>query len=57
MLTLLPVWPGSVLRTKVARLLTATGGSSGVGYFTLNGRHFVLAAVCRAVLAIVARMW
>ena len=31
-------------------------GSSGAGYFTLNVRHFVLAAVCAAVLAIVARM-
>ena len=31
-------------------------GSSGAGYFTLNERHFVLAAVCVAVLAIVARM-
>jgi hypothetical protein len=32
-------------------------GSSRAGYFTLNVRHFVLAAVCAAVLAIVARMW
>jgi hypothetical protein len=31
-------------------------GSSGAGYFTLNERHVVVAAVCAAVLAIVARM-
>ena len=31
-------------------------GSSRAGYFTLNLRHAVLAAVCAVVLAIVARM-
>ena len=30
--------------------------SSGAGYFTLNERHVVVAAVCAALLAIVARM-
>ena len=32
-------------------------GPSRAGYFTLNVRHFVVAAACAAVLAIVARMW
>jgi hypothetical protein len=31
-------------------------GSSPGGYFTLNVRHTVFAAVCAAVLAIVARI-
>ena len=31
-------------------------GSSGAGYFTLNERHLLLAAVCVAVLASVAFM-
>ena len=31
-------------------------GSSRAGYFTLNLRHGVAAAVCAALLAIVARM-
>jgi NAD-dependent dihydropyrimidine dehydrogenase PreA subunit len=39
-----------------AGVLACVLGSSRAGYFTLNGRHFVLAAVCRALLAIVARM-
>src|SRR5450759_5883700 len=39
-----------------AGVLARVLGSSRAGYFTLNVRHFVLAAVCAAVLAIVARM-
>ena len=40
-----------------AGVLTVCSASLCAGYFTLNVRHFVLAAVCAAVLAIVARMW
>ena len=39
-----------------ARVLVRVLGPTSEGYFTLNGRHAVLAAMCAAVLAMVVRM-
>ena len=39
-----------------AGVLVCVRGACRRGYLTLKARHFVLAAVCAAVLAIVARM-
>ena len=48
----------ALARTPVRRLLSGVLakvlGSSRARYFTLNASHFVVAAVCVAVLAIVA---
>jgi hypothetical protein len=38
-----------------AGVLVRVRDSSRAGYFTLNVRHFVVAAVCAALLAIVVR--
>ena len=39
-----------------AGVLVCVRGACRRGYLTLKARHFVLAAVCVALLAIVARM-